>query len=98
MQDLKTGHLLGASPRAQFFAQLIGSSASIFVTVGAFQLYEATYNIPSEDFPAPVSHIWKDMAMLMNDGLEVTLLFISPSNYLQIPSLISASAFSFLFS
>ena len=28
MQDLKTGHLLGASPRAQFFGQLIGSTAS----------------------------------------------------------------------
>ena len=43
MQDLKTGHLLGASPRAQFFAQLIGSTASIFVTVAAFNLYATAY-------------------------------------------------------
>merc|ERR1712228_791754 len=48
MQDLKTGHLLGASPRAQFFAQLFGSTASIFVTVGAFQLYDGIYGVPSE--------------------------------------------------
>ena len=70
MQDLKTGHLLRASPRAQFFSQLIGSTASIFVTVAAFQIYESTYSIPSADFPAPVSHIWKDMALLMKDGLS----------------------------
>ena len=43
MQDLKTGHLLGASPRAQFLAQLVGSSASILVTVAAFNLYATAY-------------------------------------------------------
>ena len=50
MQDLKTGHLLRASPRAQFLAQLIGASASVFVTVGAYQLYSHVYEIPSEHF------------------------------------------------
>ncbi|QRV89685.1 OPT oligopeptide transporter protein [Ceratobasidium sp. AG-Ba] len=30
MQDLKTGHLLHASPRAQFYGQLVGSVTSIF--------------------------------------------------------------------
>ena len=43
MQDLKTGRLLGASPRAQFLAQLVGSSASILVTVAAFNLYATAY-------------------------------------------------------
>ena len=43
MQDLKTGHLLGASPRAQFLAQLVGSTASIVVTVAAFNLYATAY-------------------------------------------------------
>jgi len=71
MQDLKTGHLLGASPRAQFFAQLIGSTFSVVITVAAFQMYESVYTIPSEDFPAPVAHVWKDMAELMQDGLGV---------------------------
>jgi len=50
MQDLKTGHILRASPRAQFLAQLIGSTASVFVTVGAYQLYSHVYEIPSEQF------------------------------------------------
>lgn len=40
MQDLKTGHLLGGSPRAQFFAQLIGSAVSIVVAVAAYELYK----------------------------------------------------------
>ena len=38
MQDLKTGHLIRASPRAQFFGQLIGSCLSIVVTTTAFTL------------------------------------------------------------
>jgi len=39
MQDLKTGHLLGASPRAQFYGQLVGSLASVFVSSGIYVLY-----------------------------------------------------------
>ena len=34
MQDLKTGFLLRASPRGQFYAQLLGSAASIFFAIG----------------------------------------------------------------
>jgi uncharacterized oligopeptide transporter (OPT) family protein len=38
MLDLKTGLLLGVAPRAQFYAQLIGSAASIFVAIGTSDL------------------------------------------------------------
>ena len=68
MQDLKTGHLLGASPRVQFYGQLIGSTASVFVTVGAC-LYQEVYGVPSAQFAAPVAFVWKDMAILMQRGL-----------------------------
>jgi OPT family oligopeptide transporter len=34
MQDLKTGHLLKASPKAQFYGQMIGSFASAFIATG----------------------------------------------------------------
>ncbi|KAL1529738.1 hypothetical protein AB1Y20_000674 [Prymnesium parvum] len=68
LQDLKTGHLLGCSPRAQYYAQLIGATASIFVTVAAYQLYDHVYGIPSAQFSAPVAHVWKDMAILMQQG------------------------------
>eukprot|EP00927_Polykrikos_kofoidii_P066897 TRINITY_DN62457_c0_g1_i1.p1 TRINITY_DN62457_c0_g1~~TRINITY_DN62457_c0_g1_i1.p1 ORF type:complete len:657 (-),score=91.03 TRINITY_DN62457_c0_g1_i1:46-1791(-) len=70
MQDLKTGHLLRASPRVQFVAQLIGAAFSVFVTVFAYHLYEVTYGIPSEQFAAPVARVWLDMAMLSKTGLS----------------------------
>ena len=98
MQDLKAGHLLGASPRAQFYAQLIGSSASaplrrppaptvgasprppapcrqVLVTVAAFNMYTSAYGCAGEagweceQFQAPVAHVWKDMAVLMQQGV-----------------------------
>jgi uncharacterized oligopeptide transporter (OPT) family protein len=53
MQDLKCGHLVGASPRAQFFGQLIGTVFSIFCTVAAWTLYSSAYEIPGDQFPAP---------------------------------------------
>eukprot|EP00026_Physarum_polycephalum_P003986 Phypoly_transcript_04003.p1 GENE.Phypoly_transcript_04003~~Phypoly_transcript_04003.p1 ORF type:complete len:681 (+),score=94.37 Phypoly_transcript_04003:110-2152(+) len=68
MQDLKTGHLLRASPRAQFYAQMIGSFFSVFFTVAAYQLYSTAYQIPSDTLPAPTAAIWLDMAELVNGG------------------------------
>ncbi|KAJ2745208.1 OPT super [Coemansia sp. BCRC 34301] len=66
MQDLKTGHLLNASPRAQFAAQMIGSVFSVFVTAGAYLLYNKVYPIPGPQFPAPTAQVWLDMARLVN--------------------------------
>ncbi|KAJ2082476.1 OPT super [Coemansia sp. RSA 988] len=66
MQDLKTGHLLNASPRAQFAGQIIGSIFSVFVTAGAYLLYTNVYPIPSKQFPAPTAQVWLDMARLVN--------------------------------
>ncbi|KAJ2734376.1 OPT super [Coemansia sp. BCRC 34962] len=66
MQDLKTGHLLNASPRAQFVAQIIGSVFSVFVTAGAYLLYNKVYSIPGPQFPVPTAQVWLDMARLVN--------------------------------
>ena len=44
-QDFKTAHLLGVCPRQQFGAMLIGSGASVLVSVGAYQLYTSTYQV-----------------------------------------------------
>lgn len=65
MQDLKTGHLCGASPRAQFFGQLIGSSVSIVVTTTAYTLYNRAYVIPGPSFPAPTAYVWISLARLL---------------------------------
>ncbi|CAK5268494.1 unnamed protein product, partial [Mycena citricolor] len=68
MQDLKTGHLCGASPRAQFFGQLVGSAVSIVVTTTAYSLYNRAYVIPGPSFPAPTAYVWLSLARLLRDG------------------------------
>ena len=65
MQDLKTGHLIRASPRAQFFGQLIGSTLSILVTATAYSLYNRAYQIPGPSFPAPTAYVWLGLARLL---------------------------------
>ncbi|KAG2362592.1 OPT oligopeptide transporter protein-domain-containing protein [Suillus spraguei] len=68
MQDLKTGHLIRASPRAQFYGQLIGSSLSIIVSATAYTLYQRAYTIPGPSFPAPTAYVWLSLARLLRDG------------------------------
>jgi len=68
MQDLKAGHLIHVSPRAQFFAQLIGSSFSIVVTATAYSMYTRAYEIPGPTFPAPSAYVWLSFARLLRDG------------------------------
>jgi hypothetical protein len=63
--DLKTGHLCGASPRALFYGQLIGSTMSIFVTTTAYSLYTRVYPIPGPSFPAPTAYVWLGFARLL---------------------------------
>ena len=67
MQDLKTGHLLRASPRAQFYGQLIGSSLSIIVSATAYTLYQRAYTIPGPFFPAPTAYVWLSLARLLRE-------------------------------
>lgn len=75
MQDLKTGHLLKASPRAQFFGQLIGSFASIFFSVAAYLLYTHTYQVPGPKFPVPTAGVWVNMARMVNGEVEAHNVF-----------------------
>ena len=39
MQDLKTGHLLGAAPKAQFWGQVIGATVGAVVSAFIYKLY-----------------------------------------------------------
>ncbi|KAG0207917.1 hypothetical protein BGX28_001001, partial [Mortierella sp. GBA30] len=66
MQDLKTGHLLAASPKAQFYAQLIGSLASVFISTGVYKLYSHAYALPGPQFAVPTAKVWLDLARLVN--------------------------------
>ena len=81
MQDLKTGHLLGASPKAQFIAQVIGTLYSVFLSSVMYKVYNAVYEIPSPTFRIPTAIIWIDCSRLVTgEGLppnafEFSMLF-----------------------
>ena len=68
MQDLKTGYLLGASPRKQFKAQLVGICAGVVFVVPVYYLFTAGYEIGGEKLPAPAAFAWKAMAELLTKG------------------------------
>ncbi len=72
MQDLKTGHLVGASPKRQLVAQLCGVTAGIFFAVPIYALFDAAYEIgiDQEKMPAPAAHTWKAMAELLVQGVD----------------------------
>lgn len=70
MQDLKTGHLIGASPKAQFTAQIIGTIYSVFLSSIMYKVYNSVYEIPSEMFRIPTAIIWIDCSRLFTgEGL-----------------------------
>jgi uncharacterized oligopeptide transporter (OPT) family protein len=57
MQDLKTGHLLGASPKVQFYGQVIGSLWSAIISAGIYKLYTRVYEIPGPLFQIPTAQV-----------------------------------------
>lgn len=70
MQDLKTGHLLGASPRKQFLAQLAGICAGVVFVVPVYLVFTDAYEIGGEKLPAPAAFAWKAMAELLAKGFD----------------------------
>lgn len=68
MQDLKTGHLIGASPKSQFIGMLIGTCYSIFLSSGLYILYNKVYTIPSEEFRIPTALVWINSSRLFYGG------------------------------
>lgn len=65
LQDLKTGHLLGASPKAQFYGQLIGSAVGAVVSACVYKLYTTVYEIPGGLFQVPTGYVWVFTARLV---------------------------------
>ena len=65
MQDLKTGHLLGAAPKAQFWGQIIGSLVGAIVSAGVYKLYTNVYDIPGGLFQVPTAYVWIFTARLV---------------------------------
>ncbi|KAK3626628.1 OPT super [Elasticomyces elasticus] len=65
LQDLKTGHLLGASPKAQFWGQLVGSAVGAVVSACVYKLYTRVYTIPGGLFQVPTGYVWIFTARLV---------------------------------
>ncbi|KAJ5179456.1 hypothetical protein N7492_002666 [Penicillium capsulatum] len=65
MQDLKTGHILGASPKAQFYGQVIGSLVGAVLSTAVYKIYVNTYEIPGEMFQTPTAYVWIFTARLV---------------------------------
>jgi uncharacterized oligopeptide transporter (OPT) family protein len=79
MQDLKTGHLLGASPRKQFLAQLVGIAAGVVFVIPVYTLFSTAYEIGGEKLPAPAAHAWRAMAELLAQGLDALPAMAGPA-------------------
>lgn len=70
MQDLKTGHLVGAAPNAQFWGQIIGSAVGAVVSALIYKLYTNVYAVPGDLFQVPTGYVWVFTARLVTgDGL-----------------------------
>jgi OPT family oligopeptide transporter len=65
MQDLKTGHLLGASPKAQFYGQMIGSVVGAVLSTAVYKMYVSVYEIPGDIFQTPTAYVWIFTARLV---------------------------------
>ncbi|KAH9893724.1 OPT superfamily oligopeptide transporter [Xylariomycetidae sp. FL2044] len=65
MQDLKTGHLLGAAPKAQFWGQIIGATVGSVVSALIYRLYTAVYDVPGDLFQVPTAFVWIFTARLV---------------------------------
>jgi OPT family oligopeptide transporter len=69
LTDLKSGHLLGAKPRHQFFAQFFGVVAGTAVVVPAYMLLIPDASHIGDKYPAPAAQAWAAIARLLSQGL-----------------------------
>ncbi len=65
---LKTGHLIGADPRRQLRAQVLGALAGLIVALPAYVLIKRAYGLGSAVLPAPGALGWKALAELSENG------------------------------
>ena len=71
LTDLKSGYLLKADPRQQFWAQFFGVVAGSLFVVPAFRILVPTADaLGGEKWPAPGAQTWKGVALMMSQGVE----------------------------
>jgi uncharacterized oligopeptide transporter (OPT) family protein len=70
MGDLKTGYLLGATPRRQTYAQLIGVIIGMCVALPVFYLLTSVYTLGGAELPAPAGISWSGLANVLAEGFK----------------------------
>ncbi len=71
LTDLKSGYLLDADPRQQFWAQFFGVVAGSLFVVPAYTLLIPTADLLGTDkWPAPGAQTWKGVAELLAKGFH----------------------------
>ncbi len=70
MGDLKTGYLLGATPRRQTYAQFIGVIVGICVALPVFSLLTSVYTVGGAELPAPAGVSWSGLASVLAEGFK----------------------------
>jgi uncharacterized oligopeptide transporter (OPT) family protein len=71
LTTLKTGWLLGAKPRHQFYAQLFGVVAGAIVIVPAFNLIIPDPSLlGGEAWPAPSCVVWAGVSKAFSGGID----------------------------
>jgi uncharacterized oligopeptide transporter (OPT) family protein len=67
--DLKSGYLLGANPRRQFVAQLIGVLCGTLASVPAWYLMVPDVSV-LDKYPLPATQLWVAVARALTGGLS----------------------------
>jgi uncharacterized oligopeptide transporter (OPT) family protein len=70
LTDLKSGYILGAKPRQQFWAQLFGVAAGTLFCVPAYNLLVPNPEVLGTKFAAPGALVWKATAEALAKGLD----------------------------
>lgn len=71
LTDLKSGYLLKADPRQQFWAQFFGVLAGSLFVVPAFRLLiPSAQDLGTDKWPAPGAQTWKGVAEMLAKGFE----------------------------
>lgn len=72
LHDMKTGLLIGASPRFQAFAQFFGVAAGALVGCAGYLVLvpDPAGMLLTDEWPAPAVAAWKAVAELFRDGLD----------------------------
>ncbi len=71
LTDLKSGYVLGARPRVQFFAQFFGVIAGSLVVVPAFALLVPDASVFPDKYAAPTVLAWAAVAQLLAKGVDM---------------------------